>query len=115
VTGKNFIEFYYIMGCREKAIFRECETCGTRTTQWHIHHKNEDHFDNRKHNLMCLCEDCHRAIHHSSVAKAREGIDGYCGVTNAQEVRTYDAYDDMSESRIGTRIAAGFYLMGSDD
>ena len=41
-----------------------CELCLVDKCE-HIHHKDRNHFNNSKENLMCLCRDCHLLIHHN--------------------------------------------------
>lgn len=50
-----------------------CESCGT-TECLGIHHKNEDHYDNRPENLQVLCNSCHMSLHKTAYWEAvREG------------------------------------------
>ena len=51
----------------------ECKQCGAKTSLC-IHHKNDDHYDNRIENLEVLCNSCHLSHHKTLYWKAhREG------------------------------------------
>jgi len=45
-----------------------CEKCGA-TEDLHLHHENENPFDNRPENLRTLCATCHQKLH-----RARERL-----------------------------------------
>ena len=53
---------------RETRLYRtlitktECERCH-RTDHLAIHHKNNDHYDNRAENLAVYCQGCHQSEH----------------------------------------------------
>lgn len=43
----------------------ECCGCGKSSGKLHVHHINEDHFDNNPDNLIWLCRGCHSKAHSS--------------------------------------------------
>jgi len=47
---------------RKKIDKRQCNRCGSKD-QLLVHHKNGDHFDNKKANLEVLCSPCHTSHH----------------------------------------------------
>lgn len=40
-----------------------CYVCKTQSPGNHVHHINENPYDNGSHNLIPLCKQCHRLIH----------------------------------------------------
>lgn len=43
--------------------FSKCQNCGTEGEIIYIHHKDIDHSNNHKDNLMYVCAFCHTKIH----------------------------------------------------
>lgn len=41
----------------------QCDRCGRSNISLHIHHKDENPFNNRIENLLVLCAHCHRKAH----------------------------------------------------
>jgi predicted transcriptional regulator len=48
----------------------ECKRCGAKKNLC-VHHKNDDHYDNRIENLEVLCNSCHLSHHKTMYWKAR--------------------------------------------
>lgn len=40
-----------------------CYICKLQKPNNHVHHINENPFDNGSHNLIPLCKQCHKAVH----------------------------------------------------
>lgn len=65
IRGKNH---YLWKGGKSKRDYRKiikkekCCECGSKLNLG-IHHKNFDHYDNRKDNLQVLCVSCHISLH----------------------------------------------------
>ena len=43
--------------------YSKCEVCKRNFLKLHLHHKDGNHKNNKKDNLIRLCEDCHAVIH----------------------------------------------------
>lgn len=56
----------------EKSI---CARCGAKK-RLAIHHRNFNHYDNRKANLRVLCSSCHQSLHKAEYWKIRRGEPG---------------------------------------
>ena len=41
----------------------KCQRCGKKKGRLEVHHKNEDHKDNRIENFEFLCRKCHAIVH----------------------------------------------------
>ena len=85
--------------------FQICERCETKTRNWNIHHKNCDHFDNRKENLQWVCVPCHAEIH--------QEISKHLGRHPLRDTRP--EIHIGQPHREGLRIEAGYKLMESND
>jgi hypothetical protein len=54
-----------------KAISKKvCDHCGA-TEDLGIHHRNDDHYDNRPENLQVLCNSCHISLHKTAYWEAK--------------------------------------------
>ena len=45
----------------------KCVICGDGKKELHVHHMNGDKIDNRRENLITLCESCHSKLHHGGL------------------------------------------------
>lgn len=63
---------------REKALERDkrtCVFCGFRALAWQeVHHKNDDHADNRLENLLTICIYCHMCQHIGRAGRFGEAV-----------------------------------------
>lgn len=63
---------------RRKALERDkrtCVFCGFRAMSWQeVHHKNDDHADNRLENLLTTCIYCHMCQHIGRAGRFKEAI-----------------------------------------
>lgn len=55
---------------RDLVVKKQCEKCGTKERLC-VHHRNNNHFDNRPENLGVLCHSCHMSHHKTEYWKAR--------------------------------------------
>ena len=63
---------------RKVVVKKTCDLCDSNRDLG-IHHKNYDHYDNRKENLQVLCASCHSSVHKTVYWQAlREGKEPPC-------------------------------------
>ena len=61
-THYKFIDGKWNRDYRKLIVKDKCRMCSTTKTLL-IHHKNDDHYDNRLENLEILCNPCHLGLH----------------------------------------------------
>ena len=57
--------------------YTQCEICKKNFLRINLHHSDGNHDNNKKNNLIFICNDCHTAIHHGiGRARNRKGVQG---------------------------------------
>ena len=59
-----------------KEEFDSCQNCGKKHNRLEIHHKDGDHGNNEKSNLILLCPSCHKKIHYEQLNRNKIGEKG---------------------------------------
>lgn len=104
-------EFLHV---RKKALQRDkqtCRFCGFKSPSWQeVHHRNDDHSDNRLDNLVTICIYCHMCQHIGRAGRFKEAVLAWIPeLSQAQLHHVIRAVQVTNREVIQTRSSRGLH------
>lgn len=114
-TASSTIKKEYVLSPQikeelKKIVEYTCDICHNQfsSDELQIHHKNHNEGDNRRQNLMVVCENCHALIHEAEGGFFSKKEKSVKPIDFAVEKYIFSDYDALRQKRLGDMFFNGF-------